>query len=138
MEMPLAARMDMELFRRWLTPAGSTPSIPELRARIAGYGPEALPEMIEAVREAEMACAVGLGDLNRQIRSEREEAGVQRGECDMSILIWSEAVERLDSRIAWLQNVRRYLEKEPTAPKIVVGESRSWTPSAGGCGPTTT
>jgi hypothetical protein len=106
-----AARMDMELFRDWVMPAVSTTSIPELRARIAGYGPEDLPEMIEAVREAETACAIGLGDLNRQIRNERQQADVQRGECDMSILIWAEATGRLDSRIAWLQNVRRYLER---------------------------
>lgn len=111
METPSAARMDV-VFRNWVMPGVSTTSIPELRTRIAGYGPEDLPEMIEAVREAETACAIGLGDLNRQIRNEREEADVQRGECDMSILIWAEATERWDSRITWLQNVRRYLEKE--------------------------
>lgn len=112
MALPPAARMDMALFRRWLMPAVPAPSIPELRVRIASYRSDDLPEMIEAVRDAEAACAVGLGDLNQQIRDERQQAGVQRGECDMSILIWSEAVERWDSRIAWLQSVRRYLEKE--------------------------
>jgi len=112
METPPAARTNLEFFRRWVMPAASTTSIPELRARIAGYRPEDLPEMIEALREAETACAIGLGDLNEQIRNERQQAGVQRGECDMSILIWAEATGRWDSRIAWLQNVRRYLEKE--------------------------
>jgi hypothetical protein len=108
---PPAERVDMEFFRRWVMPSVSTVPARELRARIARYGPDDLTEMIEMVREAEMACAVGLGGLNRQIRDEREEAGIQRGACDMSILIWAEAVERWSSRIVWLQNVRRYLEK---------------------------
>ena len=110
---PPVARGDLEDFRRWVMPAVSTPSsIPELRARLAGYRSQHLPEMIELVREAEMACAVELDDLNRQIRNERQQDGIQDGECDMSILIWAEAVERWDSRITWLQNVRRYLERQ--------------------------
>jgi hypothetical protein len=113
METPPASPTDMKLFRRGVMPAIPAPSIPELRARIASYRSDDLPEMVGAVREAEMACAVGLGDLSQQIRDERQEAGVQRGECDMSILIWAKAVERWDSRIVWLQNVRRYLGKEP-------------------------
>ena len=99
METPPAARTNLELFKRWLMPAVSMPSIPELRTGIADYRSEDLPEMIEAAREAEMACMIGLGDLNRQIRTERQQVGVQRGECELSILIWAEATERWDSRI---------------------------------------
>ncbi len=92
--------------------SASRSSVRELRERIAVYGTNELPEMIAIVREAEIACMVALGELNRQIRSEREQTAAQRGECDLSILIWGEAVERWNGRIAWLQNVRRYLEKE--------------------------
>ncbi len=110
-ETPLAGRADIELFRSWVMPSTLTPSVQELRCRIAHYGPGDLPKMIEIVREAEIACMVGLGDLNRQIRGEREEASVQSVELDMSILIWADAVERWHGRITWLQNVRRFLEK---------------------------
>lgn len=109
---PVSKRVDIELFRAWVMPPASTPSVDELRSRIGRYGPDDLPEMIEIVREAEVVCIVGLGDLNRQIRDEREQADIQHGERDISILIWAEAVERRDSRIRWLQNLRRYLEKE--------------------------
>lgn len=112
METPPATQMDMELFRNWVMPSASMPSVRELRSRIALYQANDLPRMIEIMREAEVACMVRLGDLKRQIRKEREEAIVPSVELDMSVLIWGEAVERWHTRITWLQNVRMYLEKE--------------------------
>jgi hypothetical protein len=93
-------------------PWGATPSVRELRSRIGRYRLDDLPEMIAMAREAEMACMVGLRDLRQEIRDEQQEAGAQRGERDISILIWSDAVERWDGRIRWLQNLRWHLEKE--------------------------
>lgn len=109
---PASKRVDIEFFRNWVMPSAWTPSVHELRDRIALYEPDDLPKMIAIVREAEIVCMIGLGDLNRQIRDEREEADIQHGERDISILIWAEAIERWNSRITWLQNLRRYLEKE--------------------------
>jgi hypothetical protein len=112
MRVPLAGRIDIEFFRVWVMQSASTSSVQELRRRIALYGPDDLPKMIGIVGEAEIACMGALEDLNQQMRDERREASAQHAEHDMSILIWSEAAERCDSRIRWLQNLRRYLEKE--------------------------
>jgi hypothetical protein len=105
-------RADIDFFRAWVMPSTSTPSVQELRSRIGRYEPDDLPQMIAIAREAEMVCMSELGDLNRQIRDERQEADVQRVERDISILIWTEAVGRLDSRIRWLQDLCCYLEEE--------------------------
>jgi hypothetical protein len=56
----------------------STPYVrEELRARVALYGPVDLPEMIEVVRAAELACLIRFQALTRRMRDERREADVR-------------------------------------------------------------
>ena len=58
--------------------------VPELRSRLAGDGSEDLPETIEAVRAALLACMEGLEDCNVRTRRHwrQTEAGRRSGRLD--------------------------------------------------------
>jgi DNA-binding PadR family transcriptional regulator len=103
----------VEHFKRWLRASTQTPPVrEELHAKIALWGSEELPRLIEIVREAEMSCAQQLQELNRRIRRERESADESEWGRAMQLIVTAGEVTWWDSRIKWLQDVRLYLEKE--------------------------
>ena len=99
----------VEHFRRWLRASTQTPPVrEELHAKIALWGPEDLPRLIEIVREAEMACAQQLQGLNRRMRFERERRRrMRRVGADKGLIVMSGEVTWWDARIKWLQDMRR-------------------------------
>lgn len=108
----------IECFRRWVRASVSTPSVrEELHARVALYGPMGLPEMVEVVREIELACLTRFQALNRRMRYERREADVRDAKRRMSIEEYAEFIAGWDGRIKWLQDLRRYLEGGALPPR---------------------
>jgi DNA-binding PadR family transcriptional regulator len=102
-----------EHFRRWLRASTQTPPVrEELHAKIALWGSEDLSRLIEIVREAEMACAQQLRELNRRTRLERRARGADEWERMMQLIVISGEMTWWDTRIRWLQSVRVYLEKQ--------------------------
>jgi DNA-binding PadR family transcriptional regulator len=100
-------------FRRWLRASTATPPLrEELQAKIAFCGPEDLPRMIEIVREAELACAAQLEDLNERMRRERRLQGDDQWRRLMGMIVTAGDVAWWDARIRWLQALRQYLQKE--------------------------
>ena len=86
----------------------------ELHARIARSGPEDMPEMIEAVREAELRCLQQLQQLNLRARAQRERTATDVSDWarKVQLIVTHGEVMGWDTRIRWLQDVRRYLEHE--------------------------
>jgi len=100
-------------FRRWLRASTATPPVrEELQAKIAFCGPEDLPRMIEIVREAELACAAQLEDLNERMRRQRRLEGDDAWRRLMGIIVTAGDVAWWDARIKWLQALRQYLQRE--------------------------
>lgn len=100
-------------FREWLRSSTATPPLrEELQAKIALCGPDDLPRMIEIIREAELACAAQLEDLNERMRRERRLGGDDAWRRLMSMIVTAGDVAWWDSRIRWLQAVRQYLQTE--------------------------
>jgi DNA-binding PadR family transcriptional regulator len=100
-------------FRDWLLAATATPPLrEELQAKIAFCGPKDLPRMIEIVREAELACAVQLEDLNERMRRERRLQGDDQWRRLMGMIVTAGDVAWWDARIRWLQALRQYLQRE--------------------------
>jgi hypothetical protein len=100
-------------FRRWLLASTATPPVrEELQAKISFCGPEDLPRMIEIVREAEMACAVQLEDLNERMRRQRLLDRDDAWRRLMGMIVTAGDVAWWDSRIKWLQALRQYLQRE--------------------------
>ena len=103
----------VEHFRRWLLASTSTPPLrEELLAKIAFCGPEDLPRMIEIVRDAELACTGQLQQVNDRMRRERRLAPEDSWLALMTLIATASDVAWWDARIKWLQEVRRYLQRE--------------------------
>ena len=100
-------------FKDWLLASTATPPLrEELQAKIAFCGPEDLPRMIEIVREAELACAAQLEDLNERMRRERRLQGDDQWRRLMGMIVTAGDVAWWDARIRWLQALRQYLQSE--------------------------
>jgi DNA-binding PadR family transcriptional regulator len=100
-------------FRSWLRASTATPPVrEELQAKIAFCGPEDLPRMVEIVREAELACASQLEDLNERMRRERRLGGDDPWRRLTGMIVTAGDVAWWDSRIRWLQTLRQYLQSE--------------------------
>ena len=100
-------------FRRWLLASTATPPVrEELQAKISFCGPEDLPRMIQIVREAELACAVQLEDLNERMRRQRLLDRDDAWRRLMGMIVTAGDVAWWDSRIKWLQALRQYLQRE--------------------------
>jgi DNA-binding PadR family transcriptional regulator len=103
----------VEHFRRWLHASTQMPPVrEELHAKIALWEAEDLPRLIEIVREAEIACAQQLQELNRQTRHERESAEASEWSRVKQLIVTTGELAWWDARIRWLQDVRLYLERE--------------------------
>jgi DNA-binding PadR family transcriptional regulator len=101
-----------EHFRRWLRASTQTPPVrEELHAKIALWGAEDLPRLIEIVREAELACVQRLQELNRRARS-RAQVAPDQWEHIKQLIVVSAEVSWWDARIKWLQDIGQYLERE--------------------------
>ena len=100
-------------FRRWLRASTATPPVrEELQAKIAFCGPDDLPRMIEIVREAELACAAQLEDLNERMRRQRLLDRDDAWRRLMGMIVTAGDVAWWDARIKWLQTLRQYLQRE--------------------------
>jgi hypothetical protein len=100
-------------FRRWLRASTSLPPVrEELHAKIVLCRPEDLPLLIEAVKDAEMACTLQLEEANQRERSERAALGEDEWTKRMGIIASAGVASWWDSRIKWLQDVRRHLQGE--------------------------
>jgi DNA-binding PadR family transcriptional regulator len=100
-------------FKNWLRASTATPPVrEELQAKIAFCGPEDLPRMVEIVREAELACAAQLEDLNERMRRQRRLEGDEPWRRLMGMIVTAGDVAWWDSRIKWLQALRQYLQSE--------------------------
>jgi DNA-binding PadR family transcriptional regulator len=100
-------------FRGWLRASTATPPVrEELQAKIAFCGPEDLPRMVEIIREAELACASQLEDLNERMRRERRLGGDDPWRRLTGMIVTAGDVAWWDSRIRWLQTLRQYLQRE--------------------------
>ena len=100
-------------FRRWLRASTAMPPVrEELQAKIAFCGPEDLPRMVEIVREAELACAAQLADLNERMRRQRLLDRDDAWRRLMGMIVTARDVAWWDSRIKWLQTLRQYLQRE--------------------------
>lgn len=109
--------MLIEHFRRWVMAPVSIPSVPkELHAALSEM--EDLPEMIEIVREAEMACMWQLHERNRRTRPAREPADTDEWARTIQLLVTHREVMDWDTRIKWLQDVRQHLEKKQQRSEI--------------------
>jgi hypothetical protein len=106
-----------EQFRRWMMAPVSMPSAPqELHTALSET--EDLPEMIEIVREAEIACMRQLRECNRQMRPAGEASDPGEWARTIQLLVSHREVMELDMRIKWLQDVRRSLEKQQQRSEI--------------------
>jgi DNA-binding PadR family transcriptional regulator len=113
----------VEHFRHWLRASTQTPPVrEELHAKIALWGAEDLPRLIEIVREAELACVQRLQELNRRARS-RAQVVPDEWEHIKQLIVVSAEVSWWDARIKWLQDIGQYLERE--------GERRARTGGSG-------
>jgi hypothetical protein len=100
-------------FRRWLRASTATPPVrEELQAKISFCGPEDLPRMVEIVREAELACAVQLEDLNERMRRQRLLDRDDAWRRLTGMIVTAGDVAWWDARIKWLQTLRQYLQRE--------------------------
>jgi DNA-binding PadR family transcriptional regulator len=100
-------------FRRWLRSSTAMPPVrEELQAKIAFCGPEDLPRMVEIVREAELACAAQLEDLNQRMRRQRLLDRDDAWRRLMGMIVTAGDVAWWDARIKWLQTLRQYLQQE--------------------------
>ena len=108
-----ATTKGIEHFEHWLRASTSTPPVrEELLAKIAFCGPADLPRMIEIVREAELACAAQLEDLNERMRRERRLLGDDAWRRLMGVIVTAGDAAWWDARIKWLQALRQYLQRE--------------------------
>jgi DNA-binding PadR family transcriptional regulator len=100
-------------FRRWLRASTATPPVrEELQAKIAFCGPEDLPRMVAIVREAELACAAQLEDLNQRMRRQRLLERDDAWRRLTGMIVTAGDVAWWDARIKWLQTLRQYLQRE--------------------------
>jgi hypothetical protein len=103
----------VERFHEWMWASVATPPVrEELHAKIALCQPSDMPRMIVHVREAETVCAGRLQDLNREVRSRRQDADPEHWSTRMDVVVSTGDQAWWESRIKWLQQVRVYLEGE--------------------------
>jgi DNA-binding PadR family transcriptional regulator len=103
----------VERFHEWMWASVATPPVrEELHAKIALCQPSDMPRMIVHVREAETVCAGKLQDLNREVRSRRQDADPEHWSTRMDVVVSTGDQAWWESRIKWLQQVRVYLEGE--------------------------
>lgn len=103
----------IEHFERWLTASTTMPPVrEELHAKIALSRPHDLSRLIDVVRDAELASAGKLEELNRRIRLEQRNTRPQDWKARMSVVIEAGDIAWWEGRIKWLQNVRLYLVHE--------------------------
>jgi DNA-binding PadR family transcriptional regulator len=115
----------VEHFRRWLRASTQTPPVrEELHAKIALWGAEDLPRLIEIVREAEIASTQQLQELNRRTRREHESAGASEWSRVKQLIVTTGELAWWDARIRWLQDVRLYLERESQCRPSAEAEGR--------------
>jgi DNA-binding PadR family transcriptional regulator len=116
-------------FRRWLRASVSMPPVrEELLAKIALCGPSDLPRMVEIVRDAELACAAQLQEVNERMRTERRLAGDDAWRRLMSLIVTAGDVAWWDARIKWLQELRSYLQREGQRYEAGRGPGSTLTP----------
>jgi hypothetical protein len=101
-----------EQFRRWVTAPVSMPSAPQA-LHTALSETDDLPEMIEIVRDAELACMQQLQECNR-----RRRPALQAEDPTIHLLMTHREVMELDARIKWLQDVRGHLEKKQQRSEV--------------------
>ncbi len=119
----------VEHFKRWLRASTQTPPVrEELHAKMAFWGSEDLPRLIEIVREAEIACAQQLQELNRRTRLERQAASTSEWAQTMHLIVMTGEVMWWDARIKWLQDMRLYLEKQCEPNEGRFGSGRRQAP----------
>jgi DNA-binding PadR family transcriptional regulator len=100
-------------FESWLRASTSTPPVrEELLAKVAFCKPADLPRMVEVVRDAELACTARLNELNQRRREEYLRAGDDAWRRLMTLIVTAGDVAWWDARIKWLQDLRRYLQRE--------------------------
>lgn len=100
-------------FRHWLRASTSMPPVrEELLAKIAFCTPSDLPRMVEIVRDAELACTAQLNELNQRMRHQQRLGGDDPWRRLMGLIVSAGDVAWWDSRIKWLQELRRYLQQE--------------------------
>ncbi len=103
----------VERFHQWMWASVATPPVrEELHAKIALCQPRDMPRMIAHVREAETVCAGKLQDLNREVRSRRQDADPDHWSTRMDVVVSTGDQAWWESRIKWLQQVHSYLEEE--------------------------
>lgn len=111
--------MSSEHFRRWVTATVSMPFVgQDLHAEIVGSEPEDVREMVEIVREAETVCMQQLQECNRRTRPAVQ--GADPGEWARTIQLFATHRETMewDTKIKWLQDLRRHLEKKRQRSEI--------------------
>jgi hypothetical protein len=112
------ATAELEDFTRWLEISMSSPrSRATVPNQIALNGPDGIAEMIEAVREALLACLVGLEDCNSRTRrhwhqTEMTRRGAGLGELDPERTALQRETASWGQKIRWLQELRLRLEQE--------------------------
>ena len=100
-------------FEGWLRASTSSPPVrEELLAKVAFCKPADLPRMVEIVRDAELACTARLNELNQRRREEHLRAGDDAWRRLMTLIVTAGDVAWWDARIKWLQDLRRYLQRE--------------------------
>jgi hypothetical protein len=108
-----------EHFRRWVMATMSMPFVgQDLHAGIVGFEPEDVPEMVEIVREAEMTCMQQLQECNRRTRPAGEAADTDGWARTVELFGRHRELMEWDTRIRWLQDVRRHLENERQRSEI--------------------
>ena len=108
-----ATAKGVEHFEHWLRASTSTPPVREdLLAKIAFCGPADLPRLIRIVREAELACAAQLEDLDERMRRERRLAGDDEWRRLMGVIVTAADAAWWDARIKWLRELRQCLQRE--------------------------
>jgi hypothetical protein len=115
---PMPAAAGLDDFERWLKVSTYTPPRRmEIPAGIELGGAARLAEMIEAVREALLACMAGLEDCNARTRRHwrQTEVSRQRERLDEpdreKIELWRET-DSWGQKIRWLQELRIFLGEE--------------------------
>jgi len=68
--------------------------------------------MVEIVREAELACAAQLEDLNQRMRRQRLLDRDDAWRRLTGMIVTAGDVAWWDARIKWLQTLRQYLQRE--------------------------
>ncbi|MHB1569509.1 MAG: hypothetical protein ACYC0H_09930 [Solirubrobacteraceae bacterium] len=103
--------------RAWIREQICKPPVrEELHAKIALCQPPDLPRLLEVVCEAERMCVRELQEMNHRTRLRRAGRPTRDWTTSMDLIVSAGEQAWWDSRIKWLQSVRRYLEREVARP----------------------